>query len=307
MKTTKNFEIRLFEKNTNNESVLIKPILLSFVFLTVFLASYAVFGNVNSNELSVFAVNDNSTFTSNTNTTTTFATSNPQTNQSALNVGSIYNQKTAQFDNNVQNVVVLIPDEGHESINQKKSQWPLANAPYIPQNIIVNKGTAVTWFSGDVDHNHIIKFQTPVNGSMSETQTFPYLGHVTVVFNKEGQYPYFEDGDLNDDKSFKMTGTVKVINSPNTTQGNSNNSSGQTSVIKTAGFLMVPSKDSQSIISTLTNEGYKVLGSYTFKDIRGGQKGTGPTQTIIAWASDKDNVEQLLQPIVDITKGLPYS
>ena len=168
--------------------------------------------------------------------------------------------------------------------------------------MVIHKGTAVTWFNADVDHDHIIKFETPVNGNVSETETFPYLSHVTVVFNKEGQYPYFEDGDLNDDKSFKMTGTVKVIGSAD----NADEISKQTP-IKTAGFLMVPSKDSEAITSSLTNDGYQVLGSHTFNDLRGGQKGTGPTQTIIVWGSDKDDVEQLLQPIVDITKGLPYS
>ena len=98
-----------------------------------------------------------------------------------------------------------------------------------------------------------------------------------------------------------MTGTVRVIESDD-----SGESSKQTPV-KTAGFLMVPSKDFETITSSLTNDGYQVLGSHTFNDLRGGQKGTGPTQTIIVWGSDKDNVEQLLQPIVDITKGLPYS
>ena len=55
-------------------------------------------------------------------------------------------------------------------------------------------------------------------------------------------------------------------------------------------------------------EAYRhLIRSHNFNDLRGGQKGTGPTQTIIVWGSDKENVLQLLQPIVDITKGLPYS
>jgi plastocyanin len=257
---------------------------LTLILLSTFVISFLVSGNINEGEFTAFAVNETSA-----------------NNQTTLNVEDVYNQKTLQFDDPVHNVVVLIPNEAHESVNQKKSQWPLANAPYIPQNLIVTNGTAVTWFNADVDHDHIIKFENPVNGNVSETETFPYLNYATVVFNKEGQYPYFEDADLNDDKTFKMTGTVRVIESANNAEN-----SDQTP-IKTAGFLMVPSKDTEAIVSTLTNDGYKVLGSHNFNDLRGGQKGTGATQTIIVWGSDKKNMVQLLQPIIDITKGLPYS
>lgn len=262
----------------------IRTISLTLILLSAFAISYIIFDSTIFDKLEAFAVND------------TFAVNRP-----TLDVEKVYDQKTLQFDNTVQNVVVLIPNEAHESINQKKSQWPLANAPYIPQNLIINKGTAVTWFNADVDHDHIIKFETPVNGNISETDTFPYLSHTTVIFDKEGQYPYFEDGDLNDDKSFKMTGTVRVV------QSDDSGEIRKQAPIKTVGFLMVPSKDSESIISSLTNGGNQVLGSHTFNDLRGGQKGTGPTQTIIVWGSDNGNVGQLLQPIVDITKGLPYS
>ena len=140
---------------------------LTLILLSAFAISFIFSGYIHESDFVVFAVN---------------TTAN---NQTSLNVEELYNQKTLQFDNSVHNVVVLIPDEAHESINQKKNQWPLANAPYIPQNLVISKGTAVTWFNADVDHDHIIKFETPVNGNTSETDTFPYLSHVTVIFNKE--------------------------------------------------------------------------------------------------------------------------
>jgi plastocyanin len=263
-----------------------KTIPLTLILLSTLAISFIVMDNTIYDEFAAFAVNNTSAV-----------------NQTTLDVKEVYDQKTLQFDNTIHNVVVLIPNEAHESINQKKSQWPLANAPYIPQNLVINRGTSVTWFNADVDHDHIIKFEIPVNGNISETETFPYLSHTTVVFNKPGQYSYFEDGDLNDDKSFKMTGTVRVIDSADNAVAEIN----KQTPIKTVGFLMVPSKDSETITSSLTNDGYNVLGSYTFNDLRGGQKGTGPTQTIIVWGSDKDDVEQVLQPIIDITKELPYS
>lgn len=284
MKDKEVFEIYSYRVYNKVTAYTIRTIPLTLILLSTFAISNIIFDNTAYDKFVAFAVNNTSAV-----------------NQPTLDVKEVYDQKTLQFDNTVHNVVVLIPDEAHESINQKKSQWPLANAPYIPQNLVINKGTAVTWFNADVDHDHIIRFETPINGNISETDTFPYLSHATVIFNKEGQYPYYEDGDLNDDKSFKMTGTVRVLQSDN------NSEVSKQAPIKTLGFLMVPSKGSESITASLTNNGNQVLGSHTFNDLRGGQKGTGPTQTIIVWGSDKDNVEQLLQPIADITKGLPYS
>lgn len=45
-------------------------------------------------------------------------------NQSKLNVEEIHTQKTLQFDSTVNDGVVLIPDEAHESVKQEKNKWP---------------------------------------------------------------------------------------------------------------------------------------------------------------------------------------
>ena len=263
----------------------------SFIFLsfTVFFISLLIVGN-----------------TANTNA------QNQTGNDSKDNVSPpglatmMYEQKKTIVDPSIKKFVILIPNEGHESINQAKNQWPLANAPYIPQNLEISKGTAVTWFNGDVDHDHIIKFQSPNNGNIPNTETFPFLGHATVTFNDVGQYQYFEDGDLNDDKSFKMKGTVDVVDSTpgNSSLGNAVNST--QSGDRTLGVLMVPSKDASSISNDLAGKGITTVDSTTFTDIRGGQKGTGPTQTFIVWDSEQ-GLENALSTIVDISKGLPYS
>lgn len=72
-----------------------------------------------------------------------------------------------------------------------------------------------------------------------------------------------------------MTGTVHVIESTNGTETN------KQPPIKKAGYQKVPSKDSDAITSSLTSDGYQVFGSHAFNDLKGGRKGTGPTQTII--------------------------
>ena len=47
------------------------------------------------------------------------------------------------------------------------------------------------------------------------------------------------------------------------------------------GFFMVPTKDLDKHISELTDSDLQVLDKHTFKDLRGGQKGTGPDETLL--------------------------
>ncbi|HKO65946.1 MAG TPA: hypothetical protein VJU13_12150, partial [Candidatus Nitrosocosmicus sp.] len=75
-----------------------RTISLTLILLSTFAISYLVFGNLNEDEITAFAVNETSA-----------------NNQTTLNVEEAYNQKTLQFDDTVHNVVVLIPDEAHES------------------------------------------------------------------------------------------------------------------------------------------------------------------------------------------------
>src|SRR5215217_1301151 len=234
--------------------------------------------------------------------------SNAQTvsnNNPHIDAKTVYEQKSAVLGNDIRHFVVLIPNEAHESLNQPKNQYPLANQAYIPQDITVNRGTSVTWLNGDADHDHTIKFQTPSPGNLPATSEFPFPGYVTVTFNQTGKYSYFEDNVNDQDTAFVMRGTVNVVDSNQKTPINS--SSSTTQPIKTAGVLMVPSKDLQTHIATLKSNGITTLSDYTFTVLRGGQSGTGETQTIIVWGSEKDNVDQAILPLIDVTEGLPYS
>jgi hypothetical protein len=48
---------------------------------------------------------------------------------------------------NVKNVIILIPNEGHESPALPEEQREI-NQPYVPENIIVNHGTKITGLMG---------------------------------------------------------------------------------------------------------------------------------------------------------------
>ena len=68
----------------------------------------------------------------------------------------LYETKTLKLSPNIKHLVILIPNEGHESQNPGDVSFDqrLINQPYIPQRATVNPGTMVIWFNGDVDHDH---------------------------------------------------------------------------------------------------------------------------------------------------------
>ncbi len=68
-----------------------------------------------------------------------FAAVNSQ--QPNIKASDVYQIRGMTLGNNVKNLVILIPNEAHESMNQPKNQLPLINQPYVPQNAVINVGT----------------------------------------------------------------------------------------------------------------------------------------------------------------------
>ena len=75
-----------------------------------------------------------------------------------IDASSVYETESMDLGNNIKNLVILIPNEGHESqnIGDQSSNQRHINQPYIPQSVTVPKGTTIVWFNGDVDHDHKI-------------------------------------------------------------------------------------------------------------------------------------------------------
>jgi hypothetical protein len=69
---------------------------------------------------------------------------------------------------------------------------------------------------------------------------------------------------------------------------------------------MVPAKDLNEHVSKLTDKWIGVIDKYTFKDLRGGQKGTGPEQTLLLLGSPGDQ-DILVSSLKSMTQTLPYS
>jgi plastocyanin len=209
----------------------------------------------------------------------------------------IFQNKALTLGKNIKNVMILIPNEGHESPSLPEEQRQI-NQPYVPKNIIVNPGTNIVWLNGDVGHEHTITMNDENSEKVFESGKFDYnTVSKPLVLNKTGKFTYSQ-ADVNvDDPKFVMVGTVTV---KDTTPALNNINS------DTVGFFMIPSKDMDKHISELTDGGVQVLDKYTFKDLRGGQKGTGPNETLLL-VGTKNGSNKLISTLQKIAPELPYS
>ena len=208
----------------------------------------------------------------------------------------IYQNKIMSFGTNVKNIVLLIPNEGHESPTLPQEQR-LINQPYVPSNIIVGPDTQIVWINGDVGHKHSITLVDKNSQQVYSSGKFEFNSITNpLILNDSGKYIYSESNVNKDDPKFNMEGTILVQKDLSKTN----------QLPESIGFLMVPAKDLNKHVSELTGNGIEVIDKYTFKDLRGGQKGTGAQQTLLLLGSTSDQ-EKLFSALESITPTLPYS
>ena len=65
----------------------------------------------------------------------------------------ILNNKSMDLKGTVKNVIILVPNEGHESPAMSE-EARLINKPYVPENLEVSPGTYIIWFNGGVGYDH---------------------------------------------------------------------------------------------------------------------------------------------------------
>ena len=115
--------------------------------------------------------------------------------QPSIDAKSIFETKTAVLGNNVKNLIILIPDEAHHG-NGEPKEARFIDQSFLPQKAIVNKGTNVMWFSGDVSHEH--KILADGGGAPNSISPSPYDSGVLTeftasnpaTFNAVGSYAY---------------------------------------------------------------------------------------------------------------------
>jgi len=229
----------------------------------------------------------------------------PQQGGFDMGASQILKERMLRVGNDISNFLILIPNEGHEPPDLPKEQR-LINQPYVPENIVVNMGTTVLWFNGDVGHKHKITLVDENSNTVFDSGTFVYNDvSKPFILNKAGKFSYSESDVSTDDPNFKMKGTITVIGSDNASSNRSNSYLNKT--VDTLGSLMVPTKDLELHVSNLESNRIVVLDQYTFKDLRGGQKGTGPEQTLLILGNKEKPLTDFIIILKNMTPKLPYS
>src|SRR6266487_4282521 len=60
--------------------------------------------------------------------------------QPNIDASNLYQTKTMVLGKNIKNLIIEIPNEGHEMPNAKPRELRVVNQPYLPQNAVVNVG-----------------------------------------------------------------------------------------------------------------------------------------------------------------------
>ena len=257
-------------------------------------------------------------------------TSNSIQTQPNIDAKHIYDTGTAVLGSNVKNLVILIPDEAHHGNGEAKENR-FVEQSFLPQTAIVNKGTQVIWFSGDVSHEHQIILNDDESlfnsGTLQE-----FSASNPMVFDTVGDFGYISP-DIDQEavqKGFVMKGAVKVIDQPNTlnqsknkdviesktiiTPSNQNTLSTGTpssitpdNSIETVGVFMVPTKDIYEYVQDFRNKGFSVDSTYSFKDLRGLARETGSEQSLLVWTAHPSmTVDAAISSLKEIGAKLPY-
>ena len=202
--------------------------------------------------------------------------------------------------NNVKNLVILIPNEGHHGPNEA-SEARFLEPSFVPANAVINTGTTVAWYNGDFGHERTVNVKDATGSSVvfSTGAIIDNQASKTYTFNTPGTYSYEAIGDAG--YIMKGTITVKNIQSPVTTPAAAGGG------IDTVGVLMVPTQGIDKYMQDIKNAGLTVDSGHSFKDLRGGQSGTGDVQTLLVWTSSGKDLNTAIAPLSQLSLTLPYS
>ena len=234
---------------------------------------------------------------------------------------NIYQTQTIVLGKNVKNLVILIPNEGHEDPTQTKGMRVI-NQPYIPQNAVVNVGTTVAWLNADAGHRHNITLvdDSTKNVVFNSGRFDNYNASKSFTFNNIGTFPYSGPSYDRAFPNYKMNGTITVVHQPLATSFNAtgtvtnkNNSSlaagtNNNNNPDTVTTLMVPSRLLGKTISDLKSQGFTVDNQYPFMSLRGGgsQSGGEKQQVLLVLTSSGKKLNQVTSALAQVAATLPY-
>jgi plastocyanin len=248
-----------------------------------------------------------------------------------IKASDIYQTRTIVLGNDIKNLIIMIPDEGHEQPNQSPKELRIINQPYTPQNAVVNVGTTVTWFNADVDHRHTISL-TPNNtnsniSSNNNSKNIVYesgtiknfTASKPIKFNNTGTFSYSGPSFDKGVPSYKMNGTIRVVKQPlntpfnNTSVNTSSSSTSQaaattTRKADTITTLMVPANQLDKAISELKSQGFGIDNQYSFTSLRGGGSTPGGDkhQVLLVLTSSGKSIDEVVSALNKIAPTMPY-
>jgi plastocyanin len=239
--------------------------------------------------------------------------------QPNIHGSNIYQTQTIVLGKNNKNLVILIPNEGHEDPIGTKKDLRVINQPYIPQNAVVNVGTTVVWFNADAGHHHTITLvDNNTKNTVYDSGRFDnFNASKPFTFDNVGTFAYSGPSYDKMWPNYKMNGTVTVVNQPLTTTFNSTTAATSSSTgtgvpnnnnIDTITTLMVPSKLLDKTISELKSQGFTIDNQYPFRSLRGAgsQSGGDPQQVLLVLTSSGKNLNQVTSALTQIAAALPY-
>jgi len=216
----------------------------------------------------------------------------------SINATNVFDTGQMVLPGNVKHLMILIPDEAHHGPGEEDESRFIAQ-PFVPQNVVINPGTQVIWFNGDVGHEHNIVVTDESNSPVFESGEFTELqASRPFMFNNTGNFDYADTVEY--EEGFVMTGDIIV---------NGQGSGGQvisSSSFDTVGALMVPSMMVQDVTDEMRNVGFAINSMHNFKDLRGRQEDTGDEQVLIVWTAAGKSLEDVTSQLGEISEGLPY-
>jgi len=229
-----------------------------------------------------------------------------------IQASNIYQTQTIVLGKNIKNLVILIPNEGHEYPHATPKELRIVNQPYIPQN-------AVAWLNADAGHHHSI---TIVDSKGTTVYTSGFVNNATAskpfTFNNAGTFAYSGPSYDKMWPNYKMNGTIIVVNQPLATTFNSTAASTATSTTlsstnsnnnpDTITTFMVPANIANKTISELESKGFTIDNQYPFTSLRRGGSPTGgdKQQVLLVLASSGKSLNEVTSALSQVDATLTY-
>ncbi len=244
--------------------------------------------------------------------------------QPNIKASSIYQTHTMVLGKNIKNLIIELPNEGHEMPNAMPRDLRVVNQPYLPQNAVVNVGTNVTWFNADAGHHHQITLvDNNSKNTVYESGLFDnFIGSKPVMFNDTGAFAYSGPSFDKAVPNYKMNGTITVVNQPLTTSFNSTSTpttaanitspattTAASNNIDTVAAIIVPANLLDKVVSDLKAQGLGIDNQYPFKSIRGGggTAGGDKNQVMLVLTSSDKNLNEVISVLHKVVPTMPYS